>query len=180
MSALPNSIAATTGSTRVSLRFTASAPLPGGDDRPTGGKLELLEVLPALPTHTFDYGSYGTVRLAATGIDQDGWMARTATLALPASAGAQDLALRLEYPNPSGSPTDTIQAQLSDSAAPTTQTLRRGEISTLHVPVPASAIARTLRLELPADFPLPAPDTRRRAARLLQVDLTPVPKLPEL
>lgn len=175
-----NSVAATTRSTRVSLRFTASAPLPGGDDRPTGGKLELLEVLPALPTHTFDFGTAGAVRPAATGIDQDGWMARTATLALPASLTACEFALRIEYPNLGGPQTCTIAAQLSDSSTPTTQTLPRGEISTLHVRVPASAIPRTLRLELPADFPLPAPDTRRRAARLLQVDFTPAPKPPDL
>jgi hypothetical protein len=41
--------------------------------------------------------------------------------------------------------------------------------------IPASVTPQMLRFEAPADFPLPAPDTRRRSARLLQVDLAPVP-----
>jgi len=172
----PGSLADTTHTTRLSIRFTSTTALPGGDDRPIGGKLERIEVLPTLPTRTFDFGTPGSMRVASTGIDQDGWMARDSTLALPASPIAQDLTLRIEYPNWTGAQAATLQTELDASLSHATQTLAPGEYTTVHVRVPPSAQPHTLRLELPADYPLPKPDTRRRAARLLRVDLTPAPK----
>ncbi len=170
-----DSLAATTHTTRVAVRFTATTPLPGGDERPTGGKLELLEVLAKLPSQTFDFGTPGAMRFASVGIDQDGWMARAATLTLPASAIAQDLALRIEYPNWTGAQAAQIQIQLDAPTARSSQLLAPGEYATVRLRLPASVNPRAVHLELPADYPLPAPDTRRRAARLLQADLTPAP-----
>jgi hypothetical protein len=172
---MPAATSTSTTATSVSVIFTVTTKLPGGDERPTGGKLELLEVLPALPTSTFDFGTPGAVRLAATGVDQDGWIARSATLELPASPTATDVAMRFEYPDWSGKKSAALHAQLADGSAATTQTLAPGEYTTFRVRVPASAAPRTLRLDTPEDFSLPAPDTRRRAARLLQVDLAAVP-----
>ena len=169
---IPVSAAAPT--TRITLLPSASAALPNGDDRPVGAKLELLEILPALPGRTFDFATPGTLRLAAAGIDQDGWMSRLATLHLPASPVATELTLRLEVPDWAGARTTALTTQLADAPV-ATHTLTAGAYATLRLRVPASATAQTLRLAAPADFPLPAPDTRRRTGRLLQADLAPAP-----
>ena len=159
--------------TRIGLRFTAIAKLPDGDDRPTAARLELLEVLTALPTHTFDYATPGAPRLAAAGIDQDGWMAQSASIELPATDAPAQIVLRVEFPDWGSKNAATLRLQLSDSGAATAATLGSGQYTTVRVRLPASPTARTLRLDAAADFPLPAPDTRRRACRLLQVDLAP-------
>lgn len=148
-----------------------------------GAKLALLEILPTLPSRTFDFATAGALRLAAQGIDQDGWMAREATLHLPANTLAQDVTLRFEIPSWSGAPTTVLRSQLVPIAdgpvAPipafTIHTLAAGAYATVIVRIPASVTPQMLRFEAPADFPLPAPDTRRRSARLLQVDLAPAP-----
>jgi len=158
--------------THLSLRFSASAPLPNGDDRPAGAKLELIEVLPALPTHTFDFGIPGRARLAAAGIDQDGWLALNATIELPAG-GKRVLALRIEYPDWSGKSGGTLKASLSHGGASQHQTLTPGVYSTILLPVAASDAPQTLSITAADDFPLPAPDQRRRAARLVQAELQP-------
>jgi hypothetical protein len=165
-------VPANTKTTRISVRFTSTAPLPNGDDRPTGAKLDLLEVLPALPTETFNFGTPGGMRLAASGIDQDGWMTRAATVEIPASNTPRELRLKVEYPDWSGAPASTLRTQLSDDA-PATHTLKPGAYADIRVRVPACATTQTLRLDAATDFPLPAPNTRRRTGRLVQVALAP-------
>jgi hypothetical protein len=44
----------------------------------------------------------------------------------------------------------------------------------MRVRLSPSAKPRTLQLETTSDFPLAAPDTRRRAGRLVQMELQPV------
>jgi hypothetical protein len=171
-------LAYATTATHVDLHFTASTKLPGGDDRPISAKLQLLEVLGALPARTFDYSTPGAPRLAASGIDQDGWMMRGATIALPANASPEQLVLRIEFPDWGGKAPAKLRTQLiSDGGAPvaaaTEHALTPGEYATVRVRLPASATARTLRLDTTADFPLPAPDTRHRSCRVLQADLAP-------
>lgn len=158
--------------TRLGLRFSVSGALPNGDDRPVSGKLELIEVLPALPTHTFDYGVPGRARLAANGIDQDGWMARQATIAIPAG-GRRVLALKVEYPDWSGKKGVDLVTTLSGGGASQRQALSPGVYATILLPVAASSGTQTLTLSAADDFPLPAPDLRRRAARLVQAELQP-------
>ncbi len=169
---LPIANAAST--TRLSIIPSASAILPNGDNRPVGAKLELLEILPSLPGPTFDFATPGALRLAAAGVDQDGWLSRAAALYLPANAVATDVTLRLEIPDWSGARTTTLSTQLADTPA-VTHSLAAGAYATLRVRLPASPTPQTLRLASPSDFALPAPDTRRRTGRLLQVDLAPVP-----
>lgn len=158
--------------TRLAIVPSASALLPNGDNRPVGAKLDLLEVLPALPGRTFDFGTAGSVRLAAAGIDQDGWMSRDAVIHFPASDTATDATLRIENPDWSGAPTTTLSTQAGADPA-VAHRLAAGAYANLRVRIPASATPRTVRLSAPADFPLPAPDTRRRTGRLLQVELAP-------
>ena len=159
--------------TRVGLHFTASAKLPGGDNRPTAAKLELLEVLPALPSHTFDFGTVGAPRLASNGIDQDGWMTTAASIELPALAAPAELVLRLDLPGWNSTAPGKVQVKLAD--APVDEhALPRGT-SAIRVRLSASAEPRTLRLTVGPNFPLPAPDTRHRACRLLQAELVASP-----
>lgn len=158
--------------TRLALRFTHTAPLPGGDDRPVGGKLELIEVYPTLPTHTFEFGTPGRARLPANGIDQDGWLAQRATIELPAG-GRRVLTLKIEFPDWSGKPGGTLTAALADGGVSKNQALPAGTYTTLQLLVPPSTKPTTLSLTAPDDFPLPAPDRRRRAARLVQAELQP-------
>ncbi|MBI5689435.1 MAG: hypothetical protein HZC55_05005 [Verrucomicrobia bacterium] len=158
--------------TRLRLHFLHHGRLPGDDARPAGGKLELIDVLPALPTHTFDFGTPGGARLPASGIDQDGWMARTATIELPAG-GKRVLALKVEYPDWSGKGAGRLTVALPATGASREETLPPGSYSRILLPVPASSRLQTVTLSAGDDFPLPAPDQRRRAARLVSAELQP-------
>jgi hypothetical protein len=159
---------------RLGLTFTASAPLPDGDDRPVGAKLEWLEVFPSLPTYTFLFGSPTAARPASTGIDQDGWFARNATIQLPPLGVEHDVVLTLEYPGWSGASHATLRTRWPGRAEPVETTLTPGGAITVRMRLGASAIPRRLDLETSGDFPLAAPDTRRRAGRLVQMELQPV------
>jgi hypothetical protein len=158
---------------RLALHFSALAALPHGDDRPVGGKLELLEVFPSLPTYTFEFGKPTSARLASTGIDQDGWFNQSATIQLPPFATEHDIVLTLEYPGWSDTKENVLRASWPTGQV-TKVTLAPGAPLTMISRLPASSSPRTLRLEAATDFPLAAPDTRRRAGRLVQMELRPV------
>jgi hypothetical protein len=158
--------------TRLSLQFTVTAPLPNGDDRPVGGKLELIKVWPTMPTNTYEFGTPGRARLAANGIDQDGWLARHATIELPAG-GKRKLTLKIEFPDWSGRTSGSLKVALPGGKVAQEQTLPAGSYSIILLNVPPSATPQTLSLTAPDDFPLPKPDSRRRAARLIQAELQP-------
>ncbi len=159
---------------RLALSFSASAPLPNGDDRPVGAKLELLEVFPSLPTYTFEFGKPTSARLASTGIDQDGWFARSATIQLPPFAVEHDVVLTFEYPGWSDKKEATVRTLWPGPAKSRQIVLTPGAPGLLRVRLPPSAQPRVLRLETPDDFPLAAPDPRRRAGRLVQMELQPI------
>ena len=158
---------------RLGVRFSAGAPLPNGDDRPVGGKLEWLEVFPSLPTYTFEFGKPSATRLASTGIDQDGWFTRSATIQLPPFAREHDIVLTFEYPGWADTREMPVRANWPAGVKPTQLTLTPGGPVTMRVTLSPSDRQRTLRLEAPADFPLAAPDPRRRAGRLVQMELQP-------
>ena len=159
---------------RVGLSFTATSILPDGDDRPVGGKLEWLEVYPTLPTHTFEFGRPTSARLACTGIDQDGWFARRATIQLPPFDRPHDIVLTLEYPGWSDVKQMTLRTHWPGRAEPVETTLIPGGPVLTRVRLAPSATPRTLELETAGDFPLAAPDPRRRAGRLVQLELQPI------
>lgn len=135
--------------------------------------MELLEILPGLPMRTFDFGNYGTTRPAAMGVDQDGWMERGATLTLPAGERPLRATLTVEFPGWAGRPEGKLQVQ-GDGAAPALHPLKPGE-TVISVTLPPNTTPRHLRLDLAELFALPAPDTRQRGARLLQVRLEDAP-----
>jgi hypothetical protein len=161
--------------TRLTLRSSASAPLPGGDDRPVSAQLERLEVLPAWPGMTFDFSAMGSLRPAAHGVDQDGWFARHVTLDLPALASAAELSLKFQYPSPDGKTANPLRLQLSGLEQVTTHVLEAGTYSTVTLHVPASFTPRTLTIEAAAESPISTLDPRSRAARLLELHLAPTP-----
>ncbi|MBL9200558.1 MAG: hypothetical protein JNL39_08630 [Opitutaceae bacterium] len=158
---------------RLNLRFSSTAPLPNRDDRPVGAKLEWLEVFPSLPTHTFEFGKTTAARLASTGIDQDGWFARAATVQLPPFATEHDVILTLEFPSWSSAKEMALTAHWPGATPASRVTLKPEGLSTLRVRLPASAASRTLRIEAADDFQLVAPDTRRRSGRLVQMEVQP-------
>ncbi|MGH7943457.1 MAG: hypothetical protein ACREF9_00380 [Opitutaceae bacterium] len=158
---------------RLGLTFTATSVLPNGDDRPVGGKLEWLEVFPSLPTYTFEFGKPTSARLASTGVDQDGWFARRATIQLPPFETDHDVILTFEYPGWSDKTETVVRARWPGAAAPKALTLTPGGPITMRVRLPRSTTPRLLQLEAPDDFPLAAPDTRRRAGRLIRMELQP-------
>jgi hypothetical protein len=159
---------------RLGLRFSAHAPLPNRDDRPVGGKLEWLEVFSSLPTHLFEFGQPTAFRLASTGIDQDGWFARAATVQLPPFATDHDIVLTLEFPAWSTAREMALTAHWPDGVPASRLTLKPDGNSTLRVRLPRSAASRTLRLEAADDFSLVSPDPRRRSGRLVQLEIQPV------
>lgn len=166
-------VPAPAATTRLRLRFTVSTTLPGLDSRPVGGRLHLIDVLPALPTHTFEFGTAGQARLPAIGIDQDGWLERRVQIDLPAG-GRRMLRLKIEFPDWAGQAPGRLRLALSGDGSTREQVLRPGEYNEVLLPVAASAQLQTLTLTADQDFPLPAPDTRRRTGRLVVAELQPV------
>ncbi|MDD3179154.1 MAG: hypothetical protein PHQ04_02255 [Opitutaceae bacterium] len=154
--------------TRLALRFTAQAALPNGDERPVSAKLELLEILPA-GQKLWDFTGTSSPRLAATGVDQDGWMERRATVTLPSRQEPRELVLRLEYPGWSGSGTSRVELK-SGGQSLGSRELRPGG-NELHFTLPAESSIEQLELGFEKEYPLPAPDNRQRAARLLTIEL---------
>jgi hypothetical protein len=162
---------------KLALTFSQSATLPNRDDRPVGGRLEYLEVFSSLPTYTFDFSQPTSARLASTGIDQDGWMARQATIQLPPFEQEHDLVLTFEYPGWSDTKATTLRAFWPGESQARELTLTPEGAATMRVRVPAASQPRTLRLEASNDFMLVAPDPRRRSGRLLQVQIHPLTRL---
>ena len=156
--------------TRISLRFLSASTLPEGDDRPVGAKLDLIEIAPPPALH-FDFATAGATRLAAQGIDQDGWTQAVANLILPGSTGPARVELVLEYPGWAGTAPTDIQISL-DGVPATVRSLKPGQ-NVLTLDLPASAEPRTLNLNASRTFALPAPDGRARSYRLVSFQQLP-------
>lgn len=171
-------VGAHTREARLGLEFTRHTPLPGGDERPVGAKLEWLEVFPSLPTYTFEFGKTTSARLASTGVDQDGWLAREATIHLPPFGQPHDVVLTFEYPNWSDQAATTLATTWPAPAQAAPVTLTAGAPVTLRVRLDGATSPRILRLSANNDFPLAAPDPRRRSGRLVQMELQPVSTTP--
>jgi hypothetical protein len=170
-------VGATGTNARLALAFSHSAALPNRDDRPVSGRLEYLEIFPSLPTYTFEFKHPTSSRLACTGIDQDGWMARQATIQLPPFEQEHDVVLTFEYPGWSDTK-ETVLSTVWPGENQARQLVLTPEApATIRVRLQASSQSRTLRLEASNDFMLVAPDPRRRSGRLLQMDIQPQTRL---
>ncbi|HVU34801.1 MAG TPA: hypothetical protein VHE61_15315 [Opitutaceae bacterium] len=161
--------------TSVDLQFTVTGTLPGRDQRPIGGQLEYLGFADPMPSIDCDYNGDHGARLAAAGIDHDGWMTHTATIVIPPVARPVNVSLQFEYPDWSGSPGGTLHATVSGTRLGANVALSPGSRPTLHLQLPAGASPRELHLLAPAEFTLPAPDGRHRSLRLVRLQITPAP-----
>ena len=87
------------------------------------------------------------------------------------------LSLKIEYPDWHGQGAGRLAVQLQPlpGGASRDQDLPPGSYTTILLPVAASAAGQTVALSAAADFPLPPPDQRRRAARLVRAELQPAP-----
>ncbi|MDO8543843.1 MAG: hypothetical protein Q7S40_25655 [Opitutaceae bacterium] len=159
--------------TTIELRFSASAPLSAGDQRPSGAKLEILEVLPGYPSQTFNYGTPGAARLPSMGIDQDGWMHRNAVIELPPSDTVTTVNLQLEFPALPGVTSGKLRVETGGASGKTIEHPLAPGRSNLRIAVGPSTATRSLRLEAGEVFRLPSPDTRERACRVIDVQLGP-------
>ncbi|MBI5766606.1 MAG: hypothetical protein HZA93_02345 [Verrucomicrobia bacterium] len=167
-------LAHSAGPTKIELHFTATAALPGRDGRPVGAKLDQLSLAAPSPHGTWDYTQTNAPRLAAPGVDSDGWMARAASILLPPSATARDLALKIEFPGWASQQPTELRVRLGESP-PASHTLSPNQYAIVRVRVPPSTSPVTLHLDAAGEFSLPSPDLRRRSCRLLEVVLTPAP-----
>jgi hypothetical protein len=133
-------------------------------------------VFATLPTHTFEFGQPTSARLASTGIDQDGWFTREATIQLPPFDTDHDIILTLEFPGWSETKETALRVRWPDGVAPHAFTLT----PTVSLPVRArlgrSAVPRVLQLSAAGDFAMPPPDSRRRSGRIVRMELQPVPR----
>jgi hypothetical protein len=91
------------------------------------------------------------------------------------------LRLRLEFPDWSGLPegrlTTVLQADATagGEGAAREHRLPAAQYTIVDLPVAASGEVGRLELRAAADFSLPAPDQRRRTARLVTMELQPAP-----
>jgi hypothetical protein len=100
-------------------------------------------------------------------------MGKQTRLELPAG-GKRVLALKIEYPDWSGQGAGKLAIRVGAGATAREQVLPPGEYTRILVPIAASTQLQTVTIDAAGDFPLPAPDQRRRAARLVQAELQPV------
>ncbi|MFM8334303.1 MAG: hypothetical protein ACKODK_01965, partial [Opitutaceae bacterium] len=160
--------------TRLALRFSATTKLTGGDGRPIGGKLRSIEVLPALPQKGLNFAAVpGQPRLPSEGIDADGWMQRAARLHVP-GGGRRVLSLKVEFPDWSGRKSGTLRSGIAGVSATREHTLTAGQYAIIETALPPSVGLQTVEISGAEDFPLPAPDGRRRTGRLVSAEMIPI------
>ena len=159
--------------TRVRLSFSAVGRLPNGDDRPVGGHLTSLEIVPAGP---IDFATAGSMRSPSYGIDQDGWAEKTVAFEVPVSPASADLKLEIEYPGWPGVPAENEVRISIDGAPATVRRLQAGRNS-LALPIPPGLSVRRVEVESDRTFQLPPPDGRQRAFRILSAVGAPLASL---
>lgn len=156
--------------TRIEMRFSHSAALPGDDQRIISTLLERIEVLDKIAPR-WDYTSADKPRLASPGVDPDGWMQQKTALMVPSLPSGGRIRLRMEIPEWAKIAGTQITSKMGD-AAPHRSELPPG-LHDLEIPATADAEPRLLQIEFSNTFRLLAPDDRSRAGRLLQVEILP-------
>ena len=159
--------------TRLGLRFSATAKLAGKDGRPVGGKLRSIEVLATPPGKELNFAaSTDRPRFPSEGVDPDGWMHGDVRLMVPGGRG-RVLSLTLEFPDWSGRKTGGITTGVAGVAGKTPHTLLAAHYTTIDIPLGDGEGMRVVEIAGRDDFPLPAPDTRRRIGRLVSAGIRP-------
>lgn len=160
--------------TKIDLQFTATALLPKPDLRPVGALLKYLGLVPAQGALDSSFETAATPRIAAPGVDPDGWMLNRAAVVLPASSRASDVTLQFEYPDWGHTRPATLHAQVDGLPVASAVQLTPGTRPTLTLHVPPLTAPHLLRLQTAAEIELPGDDHRHRSVRLLNVRIAPV------
>ncbi|HZZ82622.1 MAG TPA: hypothetical protein VFE62_29255, partial [Gemmataceae bacterium] len=160
--------------TDVNLEFSAIGTLAGRDRRPVAAKLDYLGLVNPGPVIDSNYDDSHEARLAATGIDHDGWMRGSATLVLPPSDKAIDVFLQFECPVLGhGETTGNLQLQVTGTKIMADTALTPGHRPAVTLHLPASHEMRKIEFHASNEFTLPAPDSRQRAVRLVHLRVAP-------
>ena len=83
------------------------------------------------------------------------------------------LSLTLEFPDWSGRKTGGITTGVAGVAGKTPRTLLAAHYTTIDIPLGDGEGMRVVEIAGRDDFPLPAPDTRRRIGRLVSAGIRP-------
>jgi hypothetical protein len=83
------------------------------------------------------------------------------------------LTLKVEFPDWSGRKTGSLSTGVSGAPGTATHTLTAGQYAMIEIALPASSGLQTVEISGADDFPLPAPDGRRRTGRLVSAQLIP-------
>ena len=115
-----------------------------------------------------DFGSFRNVaneageKFAVTGIDDDGWMAKSAEFKAPAFDGFKVLKLDLEMPGWAPVASNEIRASV-DGRLVQSDTVPRQTFESVYVPLPPGA-QRLVHLDASSVFPLPGQERQRSFA----------------
>jgi hypothetical protein len=163
--------------TSVDLRFTGTALLPKPDERPVGAQLQYLGIVDVGSKLEFNFDGQTGPKLAAPGIDPDGWAAANAQIVVPALSAASDVTLTLEYPDWGGAKAATLDVSADGTPVTKSIALTPGTRPIVRLRLPASSEPRLLTLASTGAFQLPSGDNRQRALRLAAVTITSAPSL---
>ncbi len=154
--------------TNITLHLDHSAILPDGDDRTVGGKLLLMEIVePNAVLWSVD--TKATQKLAISGVDSDGWATKEVSTRIPSLVRKKTFVMHWEYPGWAGINESELLITIRDQA-PQRHLLRPGK-NEIRMVIPASEDISTVKITANRSFPLPAPDSRQRVARLISMEL---------
>jgi len=154
--------------TRIELSIGTGAVLPGDDGRIVSGRLLSLSVEPPGQSWCSDYTRPDSARYLVDGADQDGWLAREATLPLSSQGG-----LRLSLECPGWQDEKGMQVSIHNTDGSLRRVALHPGPNELILDRGADGTQQVVQLSFDREFQLPQPDGRRRSVRLLRVE--PIP-----
>ena len=84
------------------------------------------------------------------------------------------LSLKVEFPDWSGRKSGILRSGIAGVSATREHTLTAGQYAIIETALPPSAGLQTVEISGADDFPLPAPDGRRRTGRLVSAEMIPI------
>jgi hypothetical protein len=147
--------------TSISLHFSDAQAYGPGDPRPVSAFVREISIgdLPNLGGFR-DLANPQGEKIALTGVDDDGWIGRSAAFKTPAFADFKVLKIDLEMPGWASLPTNDLRVSVDGQPAQTHQA-RRATYLSLYLPLPGGG-RHEVHLEADQEFALPH-DARERA-----------------
>jgi len=155
--------------TSISLRFSAAEVYGDDDPRAVSAFVKELSISdqPALSS-TQNLANAQGQRLELSQVDEDGWIGRTASIAVPAFDNFRVLKVDLEYPGWAPNATNSLRVLAgTEPSAPVT--VARGSYESVILPLDAGS-STEVRLEAGALFALPN-DTRERSFLIKNISI---------